>query len=508
MTLTHVMLTIIAALVCVAVFTGTWSVRHGDMVFNADIARDFLLFHELDVDPIMLIGPRADYKGLFHGPAWLYLNYPAYVVGQGNPIVVAGWWVVLTVLFAGVNYWVASRLFDRTSGFVFASIFTVSTMHYVNQFYNPTGAMFIAPLLVYCAYMYATTQKPGWLAGHLFLAGMMLQFQLAAGIPVLIMSTIAMLWLVVKNKNFKHLGAFLIVLIPLSTFILFELKFGSSQFHAIVNHFNGTESYYSLPFEDKLSDRYGRIVGAGLGFFAGKYAHYNKFIALFIVGALAYALKKTKRQELKIYFYGLYFYIGFYLLSFIHNGSVLLHYYLPFMFIPVLLFSSLHRWVDKRLYFAIVVLVLLVNVSHLRDVQKEYQARYGTHFTSWVALQEAMQPVKRAAQNETVGVWVYAPDAYAYAPKYVALYTQRNSPAGRVRINEKMDTTYLLYEPIPEDFPWLNGRYWKSDLLKISSEAERSVTTNSGYKLERYALTDTDKKSPVDPLALDWVSQR
>lgn len=506
----NVTLFIIAVLVGVAVYIGSWSVRHGDMVFNADIGRDFLLFHELDSDPIMLIGPRADYKGLFHGPAWLYVNYPAYVVGHGNPIAVATWWIVLTLLFAGVNYWIASKVFDKTSAVVFAAIFTVSTMHYVNQFYNPTGAMFIAPLLVFCAYIYSQTRRVSWLAVHLFLAGMMLQFQLAAGIPVLIMSTMAMLWLIVRRKDYKHVIAFLILLVPLSTFILFEIKFGFSQFNAVLNHFNGTETFYSLSFEDKLADRYGRIVGPGLGFFAGKYGHYNKMVALFIGASLAYVIhrKKVLKSDLSIYWWGLYFYVGFYVLSFIHNGSVLLHYYLPFMFIPVMLFSSLHRWVDKRIFFAVVVLVLVINILHLSDEQKEYQSLLGTHFTSWISLQEAMKPVKEAAQDGVVGVWVYAPDAYAYAPKYAALYTQRNSPDGNVRINEKLDTTYLLYEPVPKDFPWLNGRYWKSDLLGIASAPVGTQTFKSGYKLEKYKLSDEDKKSPVDPLAMDWVSQR
>jgi hypothetical protein len=483
------------------------------MIFNADIARDFLLFSELDKDPIMLIGPRADYKGLFHGPAWLYVNYPAYVVGGGNPIVVASYWLLLTAVFAGVCYWVGARLFDKLTGGVFAGLFVVSTMHYVNQFYNPTGAMFIAPLFLYCAYQYAKTQKLSFMLGQLFLAGMMLQFQLAAGIPILLLSGAALLYLIMKHKNFSHLGGFLILLIPLSTFILFELKFGFSQFQAILNHFNGTEKFYSLSLEDKLADRYSRIVGPGLGFFSGKYGHFNQFVALLSVGTLGYALSRartTKKHtnDMSIYWWGLYYYVGFYVLSLVHNGSVLLHYYLPFMFIPVLLFSSMHRWIDKRAFGAVIVLIMAINISHLADLQKENASRRGTHFTSWVALSEALRPVRVSAQDREIGLFVYAPDTYAYAPKYAALYLQKKAPQGHVHINEKLPETYLFYEPTPEKLPWLNGAYWKTDLVKISSPPIATDSARSGYRLERYSVSEEDRKRPIDPLALDWVSQR
>lgn len=505
--LEKLLLGIIIALTCTAIYIGSWSARSGEITFNADIARDFLLFNELDHDPIMLIGPRADYKGLFHGPAWLYVNYPAYLIGQGNPVAISIYWVLLTMAVAALNYWIGMKLFDRLTGIIFALLFITSTMHYVNQFYNPTGAMFIAPLFIFCAYMYVKTQKLSYMLGQLFLAGMMLQFQLAAGIPTILLTCVALLYLIVKNKNYKHLLGFGMLLVPLSTFILFELKFGFPQFKGVLNHFNGSVVYYSLSFKEKLADRFGRLFGPGLGFFAGKYGGLNQYIALGMAGVLAYAIKLRKEKQYRIYWITLYYFVGFYVLSFVHNGSVLLHYYLPFMFMPVLLFASLHRFIDRRIFLTVVAVILLINVSHLSDEQKEYASKKGTHFTSWTSLQAALEPVRNAKEKE-VGIFVYAPDAYAYAPKYGALYAKRTAPSTDIHINEKKTVTYLLYEPIPKDFPWLNGSSWKTDLLDIDTPAIESTTYPSGYRLEKYILTKEQQSSAIDPLALDWVSQR
>lgn len=499
----------IIILVVSAIGFASWSAFNGEIVFNADIARDFLLYNELSQDPIMLIGPRADYKGLFHGPAWLYMNYPAYAIGQGNPVAISVYWLVLTLVFGGVNYWVGKKLFDSTTGFILSAFFIVSTLHYVNQFYNPTGAMFIAPLFLYCAYQYYKTHKLPFMLAQLFLGGMMLQFQLAAGIPILILSTIALIYLVIKHKHYKHFAGFLILLIPLSTFILFELRFGFPQFQAIVNRFNGStdEFFYALSFSEKLADRYGRLFGPGIGFFAGKYGHFNQYMAYFLIALFALVFKDQKSKDRSLYFWGLYYFLGFYLLTFIHSGSVLLHYYLPFMFIPVLLFSSMHRIINKKLFLLIVIVILGINVLHLSDRQEENQSRTGVHFTSWTSMLDIIGIINGSVETEAIGVFVYAPDSYAYAPKYVALYTQRILDIS-VHINEKRKETYLIYEQAPEKEPWLNGSYWKTDLVDIDVEPIERTRTQAGYTIEKYILDRDEITKPVDPLALDWVSQR
>lgn len=49
------------------------SVRHGEVNFFNDVARDFFLLQELDEKKIVFIGPRSSTNGLFNGHLWTYI---------------------------------------------------------------------------------------------------------------------------------------------------------------------------------------------------------------------------------------------------------------------------------------------------------------------------------------------------------------------------------------------------------------------------------------------------
>lgn len=82
---------IIFILYCI--YLSSLYVMHGEVHLTNDIGRDFLLLQELDQKMIVLIGPRTNVQGAFHGVLWTYLNYPAYLLGGGNPVTVAWFWV-------------------------------------------------------------------------------------------------------------------------------------------------------------------------------------------------------------------------------------------------------------------------------------------------------------------------------------------------------------------------------------------------------------------------------
>src|ERR1700704_37205 len=81
----------------------------GDLLFHTDIARDFLLIQDIAVNnKLTLIGPRAGgIPGVFFGPIWLYLNLPAFIIGNGNPLAVGYFWLLLFLFGVGAVYYVA-----------------------------------------------------------------------------------------------------------------------------------------------------------------------------------------------------------------------------------------------------------------------------------------------------------------------------------------------------------------------------------------------------------------
>ena len=96
-------------LVLSSLVMATWYVLHGDILFSTDIARDFSLLDEARQKGIVLIGPRASGVGLFHGPLWLYLNFPAFIIGNGNPIIVGWFWILLIPPFLYMSFHIAKR---------------------------------------------------------------------------------------------------------------------------------------------------------------------------------------------------------------------------------------------------------------------------------------------------------------------------------------------------------------------------------------------------------------
>ncbi|MBI3380287.1 hypothetical protein HY029_06055 [Candidatus Gottesmanbacteria bacterium] len=94
-------------------FLASWYFIQGDLNFNTDIARDFLLLEDLKQKKVVLIGARAGPAGFFHGPAWMYLNLPIYILGNGNPVVVGWFWIALTIGFLFYSFKIAKKIFDE-----------------------------------------------------------------------------------------------------------------------------------------------------------------------------------------------------------------------------------------------------------------------------------------------------------------------------------------------------------------------------------------------------------
>lgn len=211
-------------LILLNLYFSTYSVRHGEIHFFNDVARDFLLLREIDSKKIMLIGPRSNASGLFHGPLWSYINYPAYRLGKGNPVVVAWFWFLLAIVSLGIGFYVAKKLFGTLSAFVFVLLYSTNLITHTNGMFHSEAPIFLTPLLYFSIVIYAKYKKIRYLLFHLFIVAMIIQLNVGVGIPILILSGLLTIYLIVKNKSWKHLFAYLLVPILLSNFIVFDLR--------------------------------------------------------------------------------------------------------------------------------------------------------------------------------------------------------------------------------------------------------------------------------------------
>lgn len=211
-------------LIFISFFFASWYVINGDLNFSSDIARDFLLFDEITQKALVLIGPKSSVMGLFHGPLWLYLNYPAYAIGNGNPLVVGAWWIVLNGLFLVSVFYVTKKLFNKEAAYLSTLLIALYTSFHTATFFNPIGAMFVIPIFFYTFIKYLEKRQAKYLFFHVISLGFIIQFEMAIGIPFTILSFAFLFVSILKSKNKKHLALFFAILIPLSNYLLFDLR--------------------------------------------------------------------------------------------------------------------------------------------------------------------------------------------------------------------------------------------------------------------------------------------
>lgn len=490
------------------IFLSSWYVLNGDLIFHTDMGRDFLLLDELFHKKFVLVGPRADWTGLFHGPLWLYFNLPAYFVGRGNPIVVGWYWIFMLIIFATVYYFIARKMFDRNTAFLYIPLFLSSMIVYTNNFYNPIGALFLIPIFYYLTFQYTKTKKIIYMLLDLLIAGFIFQFQIAVGGPLLILLIAYFIYQILKEKKYFHLLGFSTLFIPLSTSILFDIRHNFMQFNAVINHFSGKEKFSSVDFLVKLSNRISTLTGSGLGFFSGQYWFFN-IISGYILVLTIYHVFTNKKIEFKIQ-YGLFllFYLGFYFLSMIHNGLVLVHYLLPLIPLPILIFASSYKHLNKKLFTIVYFFIIITNIAiGINLVRSSYQY-IGKDKSSWKFLLTVAKTVYENSDEKNIGVYLFAPDMYGYSQKYAMLYGQSLFPEKTMSFSKKRKETFLVYEPAPLDRPYLNGEDWRTGLVKIHTSPVKVIKFPNGYKIEKYVLDENQLKIPSDSLLNDWVSQR
>lgn len=479
-----------------------WSVLHNDIYYNTDIGRDFLIFNEIAAKKIVLIGPRADFQGLFHGILWHYLQMPAYLIGHGNPIVVGWWWILLTGAFIAGNYYIAKNLFDKKSAAIAAVVFSLFLVPYTQGFFHGSGAMLILPALFYFFVKYMQTGNYRYLIGHLFVLGMLVQFEIAIGIPFVILSTAAVLFLIIKKRNFWHVLCFGILVLFFSTFILTDLRHNFLQIKSILAYAHGSRDAAQIPFATSLKDRYNNLIDGGFNIFSGPFSGWNKLMLLFFIYAF-YQLFRKRDKKLSIYIAFLYFYVGYYTVTLLHGGLIIELWRIPLSVLPLLIFISLHKYTKPVIFYGLLGVVLIATVTQNILFIKTITPQIGKTTRSWqFHLVNATKLFADAPSD--FGFFIYSPDYYGYQDKYAMTYAASlyNKNAHRF---EKRPITYVLIEPPPPHIQGLSPEWWIENQAAIKTKAVKTIKLDSGYMIKKYVLTKEDLQIPSKVTISDWL---
>lgn len=475
-----------------------WLVLHNDIRFNTDIARDFLLLENVaDTRKLTLIGPRSGgLPGVFHGPLWLYLNLPAFIIGGENPIAVGWFWVALTLLLMWVTYVIASKLYNARIGLFSAVLVSGLSVATTASLFNPFGAVLLFPLFFFLIVSYC--KKPTFITSLCiyFVAGLLIQFQIAFGGPILFLTGILSAVVIWRKRRYKDLLSPLILLLPLSTYIVFELRHNFLQLHAIEHYLSGSTPGSLIASKTIFN----RIDGIKHSLTLAPQAS-----SLLIVGMLLYfayiligVLRNKVGENRLLYAIFFYFFIGYWLVTIFFRGVIWDYYYWPFLPVAVIVFCSGIRVIHKYLFYGLFALMLFTIASYNISVTQSYTSFIGSDAGSWLFNKNLALSVFNH-NDKDFGYYVFSPDEFGYSPRYAMDYVSKHYADVKVYPYEKRQITYLLLAPGRGDNTNAQGDWWVKNRVKIDGKPERVWVFPNKFRVQRYLLTNEQRKVPSDP---------
>lgn len=504
----------------IAIITNTifasWWVLHGNIVFHTDIARDFLLIEDIVVNRnLALLGPRSGaIPGVFHGPMWLYLNLPAFILGNGNPVVVGWFWILLSLITAFIVFWVGSKLFDKRVGLISAILITSIQAKDIKYLFNPYGALLLSPLYFYFLHNYLKYKQVKYLITSILILGFIIQFQMAFGVPVLIITSILVILTIIKCKKYAHLLSFLTLLIPLSSYIIFDIRHNFLQTRSVYEYVFGNQTHGKLEidFSTLLTMRTKEMIVSGIGMLSNGEIVINTLIILIFIFA-GYKLYKNKKFHIHnplLLF--LTIYIGFWTIALAFKGPMWSYYYWPLLPLLVIIFSSLVRYINKYLFALLFILLLAINTNiNLKELHT-YNPDYKTHGeSSWVFNYQMAKDIYLNTK-EDFGYFIFTPDLYGYYPRYAMNYVGRNINSIKAYPFVKKNITYLLIAPPPfygkdPGSIWyqknINSTSWKISDVRISKTPIQTTTYENGFVVEKYELTEDEINIAPNPYLIN-----
>lgn len=486
-------------LLSVILLFSAWPMINGNIDFHTDIARDFLLLEDVYYNHnITLIGPRSGgIPGVFHGPLWLYINLPAYILGNGNPVVVGWFWFLIFIVSIGVVYYVGKKMFDDTTAKFAALIYASSTGSSVYAFFNPAGAVLLSPLFMYLLWLYFKKQNPIVLASCMFVLGCIIQFQMAFGVPLLVVILPFLIYRIIRDRKFSHFLAVASILIPMSSYFIFELRHNFLQIRSVINYLTGVENAgkVDISFPDLVTKRLTVFMNDVPGMIGKNELWITILIVFGILSSIVRGIKKFTLTNPYVLIVILY--VGYWLVTLPYKGAFWGYYYWPFVSILSIIFASSHKYIGKKFTIVLVGIILFSNIHILYNKNVHDQESTG----EWRFFKQSAEKVLQDAPAE-FGYYIFTTDLYGYSSQYAIHYLDRLDKTKTGYSYSKKEITYLLVDD-PGDHPSVNSNDWKLYDVRIERDPIKVIRLSPTYTIQKYKLSKEDLEVESNPYMLD-----
>jgi len=493
-------------LIILNVFLSAYWLILGDIRYDVDISRDFLLIKEMvSTKPFTLIGSHTSIGGVFHGPLWYYLNLPAFFIANGNPVLIGWFWWLLSILTLIIFFFITQKLFNKPTAYLATLLYSanaiINPVYGLKMFFPPYGAVLLAPVFFYLFVKYLDKKNPKILASAIFILGLIIQFEMAFGIPILVLTLLFIICFIFKNKLFTHFLFLPIILLPLSTFIIFDLKHDFLQTFSLIKYLQSQSHKVNVDLGLVISEKI-------RGIFSDTFlllTQDNRFLSwvysiLFLILILIFKTK-MKLSSKRIYFIFLYFYFGYWLIH-LSLKPLWSSYFWPLLPLIIMLITSFFNYLPKKLFFLIYIPLLFWNmylgIGYIKDSKVDIASR-GKN--SWAFNKLIAETIFKDA-NEDFGYFIFTPERWIYQSWYAMDFVQIKFPNKKSYPFVKKGLTYIIILDPSKDYPDPVSQGWRITDLKIKSEP-KEVKRIDVVEIQKYFLTDDEIKALVNPYLLN-----
>ncbi len=492
---------------------GSLHLLRADFYYDTDIARDMLLLEDMVKErKPSLIGGRTSISGVFHGPLYYWLILPFFILSGGDPLLISWVFFALYLLFIWSFYYVGKRVFDDKISLLSTTFLTSATIAYASGFTHSVLANFLIVPLIYLVYRYVSSNKIWWLLGSVLTAGLLIQFQMAFGVPVLILLGGYTAYHIIRQRNFSHLLAGLLLLIPVSTFIAFDLRHDFIQFKSVLAVFaGGSNSSFSL--NGYWPDRWTSFIDT-FRFWSIPLKELQDFAqvsTVLLLGFLGYRNFKSGRKANKFITLAMLVVFGFWIVTSPFKGNVWPQYYRTLL--PVVILSTTYvlvKYLPKKYYLTVLAIIIGSNtLIALRSGIDYFKSKPTADETRWQFYRQIASKVITDSGGEQFGYYVFSPDQFGYQAKYAMRYFAKANNANALPYT-KQPLTYLIEAPYWDDNKFLSKEYWKNSQVRIERAADnvwvyRNGSGQESYTIMRFDLTDEEATISAEPTLLDGI---
>lgn len=485
---------------------------YGDFYYLVDQARDLLLTKGIVIDhTLTLIGARTGLGGLFHGPIWLYIISPFFLLFGGNPFfTLVPLFIIVSLALVVLGFLVGWRLHNFYFGLLLALILSVSSSLVQTVPYTTNAQM--QPVIV-ILYLYSIIEfirgKDKFIILSLFLVGLGFQFESAFAV-LLIFLTIFAVFLRKKIPAFKIILLSIIAfVIPLTTFILFDLRHQFLMTKSFIRLLGspikplpGYEQYTSITF--RFFDRlFGLRDSLASPLFSNSNLTQAILLIIFAIPILLFIVNfhKGKFSFDKEYLFILFSPVIIFGLYIFYPLPLWPHYLLPVsLFIAMLLTYSIKIIFAKNIFLKILTFIFLVllifpaiqSIGSQYLNNNNYSSKSDGSYRNQLAVAEWV--IKDMGGKES-GYFVYSPGILTYNMDYLIWWVSKTN-GYKLPVNQKLQTTYLIMYPHLENDMGAYD-YWKKNTIRTNGKV-LLIKIFAGRIIVEKLLIDTSE-SGVDP---------